>query len=82
MTSLAQIEQDVLLLPKEARLHLLELLRHSLGEDSEIENDTEQFWLEEVERRWQDYQAGRRQTIAATDAIDRVRTTLNRLNAA
>ena len=53
-----QIEKEVLRLPSRERIQLAELLISSLDEEEE-EPEAERLWIEEAERRYQEYKKGK-----------------------
>ena len=63
------LEAEALMLSSEERAQLADRLIASLFEDNEIEN----AWAVEVERRIKEIEGGRAQLIPAADAIARAR---------
>ncbi len=61
--SIEKIESDLLKLPRQERAFLADRLLGSL--DAEVFNDIEEAWIEEVERRYQEYKSGKRSGIAS-----------------
>lgn len=61
---LAKLEEEALSLPREERAFLADRLLSSLG--GEVLSDVDTAWIAEAERRYGEYQAGRRQPIPAT----------------
>ena len=68
-TQLKSIEATALSLTPEERVQLADRLIASVFD----ENDIEDAWATEVERRIQDIEGGRAQLIPATEAIARAR---------
>ena len=62
-----KIEREALRLPKEERAFLADRLLSSL--DGEVLSDVEEAWVAEAERRYAEYQEGKRQPISATDVF-------------
>ncbi|MCD6293207.1 MAG: addiction module protein [Deltaproteobacteria bacterium] len=54
---------DLLKLPRQERAFLADRLLGSL--DAEVFNDVEEAWIEEAERRYQEYKSGKRSGIAS-----------------
>ncbi len=61
--SIEKIESDLLKLPRQERAFLADRLLGSL--DAEVFNDIEEAWIEEAERRYQEYKSGKRPGIAS-----------------
>ncbi|MCD6430320.1 MAG: addiction module protein [Deltaproteobacteria bacterium] len=61
--SIERIESDLLKLPRQERAFLADRLLGSL--DAEVFNDVEEAWIEEAERRYQEYKSGKRPGIAS-----------------
>ena len=61
--SIEKIESDLLKLPRQERAFLADRLLGSL--DVEVFNDIEEAWIEEAERRYQEYKSGKRPGIAS-----------------
>ncbi|MBI3986846.1 MAG: addiction module protein [Lentisphaerae bacterium] len=64
---LDKVEQEALNLPREERAFLADRLLSSLG--GEVLSDVDTAWVAEAERRYGEYQAGRRQPIPAADVF-------------
>lgn len=69
--TLEQIQKDALQLPAEDRVQLMQALHDSVRTDEERE--VEQAWIEEAERRYQDWQAGRARGIPGEEVMARLR---------
>jgi putative addiction module component (TIGR02574 family) len=69
--TLDEIRNDALQLPVEDRMQLMEALHESvmISEEREIE----QAWLEEAERRYQDWKAGRAHSVPGEEVMARLR---------
>jgi putative addiction module component (TIGR02574 family) len=65
---LTQLEQEVLKLPEKERAILAEHLLSSLGEETMGLN--EERWIEEAERRYQEYRAGRMTAKPADEVFE------------
>ncbi|HIE07355.1 MAG TPA: addiction module protein [Desulfarculaceae bacterium] len=61
--SIEKIESDLLKLPPQERAFLADRLLGSL--DVEVFNDIEEAWIEEAERRYQEYKSGRRPGVVS-----------------
>ena len=72
--STREIEAEVLKLPVHERARLAQLLLVSLDEDDEVER----AWTEEVQRRLEDYEAGRTRAIPAAEVFADVRAQLRK----
>lgn len=55
--NLAKIEKEAAELPQHDKALLVEHLLSALDQDEDI--DAEELWLEEAEKRYQDYRAGK-----------------------
>lgn len=64
---LKRIENEALALSSQERAFLADRLLSSLGE--EVLSDIDAAWIEEVERRYQEYNEGRRVGISAQDVF-------------
>ena len=64
---LEKIENDPLSLSGQERAFLADRLLSSLGDDVLTEVDV--AWIEEAERRYQEYKAGNRQGVSAKDVF-------------
>ena len=64
---LEKIEHDVLRLSRQERAFLADRLLSSL--DGDELNDIDAAWLEEAERRYQEYRKGKRPGIAAQEVF-------------
>ncbi len=64
---LKKIENDALSLSGQERAFLADRLLSSLGDDVLTEVDV--AWIEEAERRYQEYKAGNRQGVSAKDVF-------------
>ena len=69
---LKDIAAEALDLPLTSRAELASQLLDSLEDLTEEEND--QLWAEEAERRYADYKAGKVDSVAAEDVFQRLRT--------
>lgn len=72
----ADILRDALSLPPEARAALADSLLQSL--DTEVDEDAEQEWREEIRRRITDLESGRVQTIAWSEVQARLNRQIGR----
>lgn len=63
-----ELEEEALQLPKQERAKLAQHLIESL--DSDVEPDVEQAWLEEVERRYQEYKSGKTTPIPVAEVFE------------
>lgn len=64
---LDKVEKEVLSLPREERAFLADRLLSSL--DGEVLTDIDLAWVAEAERRYTEYQEGKRQPIPAADVF-------------
>ncbi len=64
---LEMLEQEALNLPQEERALLADRLLSSLG--GEVLSDIDAAWVVEAERRYEEYQAGKRVPIPARDVF-------------
>ncbi len=64
---LEKIENDALSLSGQERAFLADRLLSSLGDDVLTKVDV--AWIEEAERRYQEYKAGNRQGVSAKDVF-------------
>jgi putative addiction module component (TIGR02574 family) len=62
--------EEALRLPAEARAVLIESLLNSL--DTEVDEDAEEVWRIEIERRVADFEAGRGHSIPWSEVRDRL----------
>jgi len=69
---LKDIAAEVLELPLTARAELASQLLESLDDLSEEEN--EQLWAQEAERRYAEYKAGRIEAVPAEEVFERLRS--------
>lgn len=65
---LDKVEQEALNLPKEERAFLADRLLSSLGD--EVLSDVDTAWVAEAERRYTEYQAGKRKPIPAAQVFE------------
>lgn len=65
--ALKKIENDALNLTSQERAFLADRLLSSLGE--EVLTEVDQAWIEEAERRYQEYKDGKRPSISAHDVF-------------
>ncbi len=68
------IEKQALLLPPEAREMLAARLLHSLG--NAPLNDIDGAWIQEAERRYQNFRLGRTRGISGDHVFDEIRREL------
>jgi putative addiction module component (TIGR02574 family) len=66
---LKKIEQDALNLTSQERAFLADRLLSSLGE--EVLTEVDEAWIEEAERRYQEYKEGMRPGISAHDVFSK-----------
>ena len=71
-SQLEMLEAQALKLSPEERMKLADRLIASVFED----NDIEEAWTAEVERRIEEIEGGRAQTVPAADAIARARAAI------
>lgn len=64
---LKKIQHDALNLTGQERAFLADRLLSSLGDD--VLTDVDAAWIEEAERRYQDYKEGKRQGVSAQDVF-------------
>ena len=64
---LEKIQNDAMSLSKQERAFLADRLLSSLGDDVLTEVDA--AWIEEAERRYQEYKDGKRQGVSAQDVF-------------
>ena len=69
--SFEEIEAEVLELDSHARAALAKRLLDSLEEMSDSEYD--EYWKEEVERRYEDFKAGRTKAVDGEEVFARIR---------
>ena len=65
---LTQVERDAMLLSRQERALLVESLLATLDLGDEI--DAEELWVQEAERRYQEYRAGRIASKPATQVLE------------
>ena len=65
---LTQVERDAMLLSRQERALLVESLLATLDPGDEI--DAEELWVQEAERRYQEYRAGRLASKPATQVLE------------
>ena len=68
----AHLEAEILKLPRSVRARLAERLLQSLDDDNEIE----QAWAEEADRRYQAYLKGNEKTFPAEEVLAAIRKEL------
>ena len=75
---LSDVEQDALQLPLQERAILVERLLATLdaGEDT----DVEELWLQEAEKRYAEYRAGRTESRPAEQVMEEARQRLHGRN--
>lgn len=74
-----ELESEALKLPIKGRAELAHRLLHSLHEEEEEEvgdPDIQQAWVEEAERRHQEFLEGKAESIPGEQAIEEVRAAL------
>jgi putative addiction module component (TIGR02574 family) len=64
---LKKLQRDALNLTSQERAFLADRLLSSLGED--VLTDVDSAWIEEAERRYQEYKEGKRPGISAQDVF-------------
>jgi putative addiction module component (TIGR02574 family) len=64
---LEKIQHEALNLTSQERAFLVDRLLSSLGED--VLTDIDSAWIEEAERRYQEYQEGKRPGLSAHDVF-------------
>jgi putative addiction module component (TIGR02574 family) len=69
---LDELESEILRLPEEERERLARTILRTLEPDPEVER----LWIEEAERRYQDYVEGREEAIPGEEAIRSIRALL------
>ena len=62
--TLEKVEQEALSLPQDERAFLADRLLSSLG--GEVLSDVDAAWVQEAERRYEEYKQGKRQPIPAS----------------
>lgn len=67
MSNLEKIQNAALNLSSQERAFLADRLLSSLGDD--VLTDIDAAWIEEAERRYQEYKDGKRQGISAQDVF-------------
>ena len=65
---LTQVERDAMLLSRQERALLVDSLIATLDPGDEI--DAEELWVQETERRYQEYRAGRIASKPATQVLE------------
>lgn len=70
--SLEELESEILKLPEEDRERLARSIMRTLEPDPEVER----LWIEEAERRYQDYIDGREEAIPGEEALRSLRAML------
>jgi putative addiction module component (TIGR02574 family) len=73
---LEELEQEALKLPVEGRAKLAHVLILSLDQDVEPDPENQKLWVEEAERRYQDFREGKAEAIPGDEAFRRVRAAL------
>lgn len=74
--TLEQLEAEVLALPKDAQVILLARLLQRLGQNSEIDQDITDIWVEEAEKRDEAMSTDRIVGIPAEAVFQRIRASL------
>jgi putative addiction module component (TIGR02574 family) len=74
--SIADIEEEIRALQRPEQERLLRALLEEL--DGPADADVDRMWLEEVQRRSAELDAGRVETVPAEDVFERVRARLKR----
>ena len=74
LPKIKEIEEEALRLPPHERAQLAERLINSL--DEEENQETERLWLEEAERRYQEYKEGKVKTKPAELVFKEARSKL------
>jgi putative addiction module component (TIGR02574 family) len=72
-----EVQREALKLPPDERLELAYSLIRSVDDEEET-RETERLWLEEAERRYQDFLDGKVQEVPGEEAIRRIRAALGR----
>jgi putative addiction module component (TIGR02574 family) len=75
-TSSQKIEADALRLPADERARLARRLIESLEEEIEDPAEVEHAWKVEIQRRLDEYRAGKVQTTPAADVLSEARRRL------
>lgn len=75
-----ELEHEVLKLPAERRVELVRTLILSLDAAQEPGPEIQQAWIEEAERRYQNYLDGKTKPGPGEEAFRRVRATLGSCN--
>ncbi len=71
-----ELENEVLKLPVARREELVRALILSLDADQETDPEIQQAWIEEAERRYQDYLDGKTTPVPGEEVFRRVRASL------
>lgn len=71
--TLEQLEAEVLALPKDSQVILLARLLERLGQDSEIDQEITDSWVEEAEKRDATMNTDQGVGIPAEDVFNRIR---------
>lgn len=74
---LKEVQREALKLPPDERLELAYGLIRSVDDEGET-REIERLWMEEAERRYQDFLDGKVQEVPGEEAIRRIRAALRR----
>ena len=64
------ILESALKLKPEEKMHIIETLIESMSEPDE---ETEQLWIEEAEKRYQAYKMGKTKVYSLEEVLDRIK---------
>ena len=73
--SFEDFKREALKLPADERLELAYDLIRNTGRDEDEEREIERLWVEEAERRLQDYLDGKVEAVPVEEALQRIRAT-------
>ena len=73
--TLEQIEHEALNLPQQERAFLADRLLSSLEDD--VLSEVDIAWVEEAERRYQEYKEGKRKPVPAAEVFNEANRLLN-----
>jgi putative addiction module component (TIGR02574 family) len=74
--SYEDVKREALRLAGDEQLELAYTLIRNAGADEDEEHEIDRLWVEEMERRYQDYLDGKVEAVPGEEAIRRIRAAL------
>jgi putative addiction module component (TIGR02574 family) len=74
--SYEDVKREALKLAGDEQLELAYSLIRNVGADEDEEREIDRLWVEEMERRYQDYLDGKVEAVPGEEAIRRIRAAL------